>query len=73
MVEEGVVAIRDTRRVLVQAGDEYLIDPRSAQLQPAPVFSANGWVSGVLVARRRCACRISCKNWRAIAPWLVAV
>ena len=54
MVEEGVVAIHlpDTRPVLVQAGSEYLIDPRSAQLQPAPVFSANGWVSGVLVARQ---------------------
>lgn len=54
MVEEGVVAIHlpDARPVLVQAGSEYLIAPGSAQLQPASVFNANGWVSGVLVARQ---------------------
>jgi len=54
MVEEGVVAIHlpDSRPVLVQAGSEYLIDTQSARPQSASVFSPNGWVSGVLVARQ---------------------
>ena len=54
MVEEGVVAIHlpDTRPVLVQAGSEYLIDARSAQLQVSPGLYASGWARGALVARQ---------------------
>ena len=54
MVEEGVVAIHlpQGRPVRVQAGSEYLIDAGSAQPQSASTFIANGWASGVLMARQ---------------------
>ena len=37
---------------LVQAGSEYLIDARSAQLQVSPGLYASGWARGALVARQ---------------------
>ena len=53
MVEEGVVAIHlpAAQPVLVQAGNEYLIDTRSARLQPSPALYASSWARGALVAK----------------------
>ena len=53
MVEEGVVAIHlpAAQPVLVQAGNEYLIDTRSAWLQPSPALYASSWARGALVAK----------------------
>ena len=55
MVEEGVVAVHRPHSgppLLVQAGSEYLIDARSAQLQVSPGWYASGWARGALVARQ---------------------